>query len=159
MKRIIIHLFFIFTTLSAYSQNSTDTIQVIRSFGTAFKQNGQLLKPRDLVVITSSNSEAYEEMKLAKVNYDFGIVLSTIGGGLIGWTLGSSLSNKKETSWALAYVGGGLIVVSIPLSIAYSKHARSAVKIYNEGVRKISLSKKVLYFGLTKNMFCLKAYF
>ncbi|TLX72638.1 hypothetical protein E9993_17530 [Labilibacter sediminis] len=130
----IIFVFLLTTSMSVlYAQYQTDSIQITKKLGTVYTQNGQNLTPRQLLEITQSNPDAYKAMKLAKINYDTGLVFGFLGGGLIGFPIGSSLGGG-DPNWTLAAVGAGLIAISIPLSSAYNMHAKTAVSIYNSGL-------------------------
>lgn len=120
-------------TALIFGQNQPEPIQVKKGFGTAFIHQGKNLTPRQLLDLTETNAEAYQEMKIAKTNYNIGSVISFAGGFMVGWPLGTALGGG-EANWTLAGVGAGLIVASIPFSISYTKHAQKAVDLYNAGL-------------------------
>lgn len=134
MKKIFLLFILITTVFTAFGQVS-DTIEIRKSFGTRYRLHGKNLLPRQLVEITKSNPEAYQEMKIAKSNYDGGYALGAIGGFMVGWPLGTAIAGR-DPNWVLAGIGVGFIVVSIPLTAAYNKHAKAAVNIYNRDLRK-----------------------
>lgn len=98
-----------------------------------FFQNGQKLRPGELLKITQINPEAYKEMKKAKSGFDVATIFGSIGGFLIGWPLGTALAGG-DPNWALAGIGAGLVVVAIPFNSSYVKHAKNSVRIYNAGL-------------------------
>lgn len=117
-----------------FSQAPPDTIEVRKSFwGTTFRHNGKTLRPRDLLDITVADPKAYEEMRIAKRNYDVGYAFNFAGGFFLGWPLGTAVGGG-EPEWGLAGVGFGLTMVSIPFYQAFVKHTTKAVRIYNAGV-------------------------
>jgi hypothetical protein len=146
------------TVFSSYGQNKSDSIEIKKTLGTVFRQNGKNLTPSQLLNITQSNTEAYKEMKIAKSNYDVGFVFGFTGGFLVGWTAGTAIAGGKP-NWTLAGIGAGLIVVSIPFSTAYTKHAKNAVKLYNNGLKSTGLSNVDLKIGLTSNGIGVKVVF
>jgi len=147
MKKFLIPLGLFFLMHCASGQSVADSISFKKvALGTVFQQNGKNLVTRDLVEITSSNPEAYKEMKTAKGNLDAGNVFGFAGGFLIGWPIGSAISGT-EANWALAGIGAGLIVVSIPFTAGFNKHARNAVSIYNSGLSPIVSDNVKLKFG------------
>jgi len=150
MKRIIYITFFLMTMMSAFAQNKADSIEIKKTLGTVFRQNGKNLTPRQLLDLTQSNAEAYKEMKMAKSNYDVGFVFGFAGGFLVGWPVGTAIAGGKP-NWTLAGIGAGLIVVSIPFSTAYNKHAKNAVRIYNNGLKQTGLTMVDVKIGLTCN--------
>lgn len=108
MKRIIILGLFLFILSQLFAQNQSDPIEVKKVFlGTRFRQNGKNLKVQQLMDITRINEEAYKEMKIARNNYNAAIAFTIAGG----------------------------IFAGIPFQIAFTKHAKSAVEIYNEGIK------------------------
>lgn len=150
MKKTLTILLLILSTLQLIAQNQTDTIEVKQSFGTIFRQNGRNLTPKDLLEITKLNAAAYQEMQVAKKNYDAASIFGFAGGFMIGWPLGAAIAGGKP-NWTLAAIGAGLVVVSIPLTVAYTKHAKNAVSIYN-GKGLPTASRKIDFnLGLTGN--------
>jgi hypothetical protein len=150
MSKIIFIVIFLMSFLSSFGQSKSDSIEIKKTFGTVFRQNGKNLTARQLFEVTQSNPEAYKEMKIAKSNYDIGFVFGFAGGFLVGWQVGTSLAGG-EPNWAMAGIGAGLIVVSIPFSTAYTKHATNAVKLYNSGLKQTGLNNVDLKLGLTGN--------
>jgi len=151
---LIIAIGVIVSSLNTVSaQNQTDSIFFENN--RIYKQNDVILGPKQLLEVTKINPEAYKEMKIAKSNSDFAMILSAGGGFMIGWTLGTALGGG-EPQWALAGVGVGLLVLTIPLMSGYKKHAKNAVDIYNSGLNKppTTVNRKVkLDMGLTSNGF------
>ncbi|MDX9882453.1 MAG: hypothetical protein RBS73_10325 [Prolixibacteraceae bacterium] len=150
MKRTILTGFFIVVTLSLFAQNTNAPVEIKKSFGTVFTQNGKNLTPRQLAAIMQSDPKAAAEMKIAKSNYSVGSVFGFAGGFLIGWPVGTAIGGGKP-NWAMAGIGAGLVAISIPFSSAYTKHAKNAVGIYNEKLKQTSLPKADFKFGLTCN--------
>lgn len=146
------------TVFNSYGQNKSDSIEIKKALGTIFRQNGKNLTPRQLLDITQSNTEAYKEMKIAKSNYDIGLVFGFAGGFLVGWPLGTAIAGG-EPNWTLAGIGAGLILVSIPFSTAYTKHAKNAVNLYNNGLKSTGLNNVDFKIGLTYNGIGVKVIF
>ena len=131
------HLFLIILTLlgssSLIGQNSVDKIEVEKKMATVFTQNGQRLVLKQLLSITKDVPQAYERMSIAKNNYTAAQALGGIGGGLIGWPIGTAIGGG-DPNWTLAGIGVAVIVVSIPFNNAYLKHAKKGAEIYNESL-------------------------
>lgn len=138
------------TVFCSYGQHASDTIEIKKSLGTVFRQNGKNLNTRQLLNITQSNTEAYKEMKIAKSNYDIGTAFGFAGGFLVGWPLGTAIAGG-EPNWTLAGIGAGLIAVSIPFTAAYTKRAKNAVHLYNNGIKSTGMNNVDLKIGLTYN--------
>jgi len=158
MNRLFILIFLIFELLLStanysFAQNQNDSILIENN--RIYKQNDVALRPKQLLEITEINPEAYKEMKIAKSNSDFSMVLGFAGGFMIGWTLGTVLGGG-EPMWILGGVGAGLLVLTIPLATGYKKHAKNAVDIYNSGLNSPpnTANRKVnLDMGITTNGF------
>ncbi len=132
MKKIFFIGLLLMTFFNLYSQGMPDTIEVKKSI---FRQNGKRLAPKQLLEITKSNSEAYKEMGIAKINHDIGSLFALTGGFFIGLPIGTFLAGS-DPNWALVGIGVGLACISIPFSTAYTKHAKNAVKLYNDGLKQ-----------------------
>lgn len=131
----------------AFSQSLDNNITYTKVFGGyKFEQNGEMLNPKRMLDLFQGNEEAYEAMKKAKANYDPAMVLSVIGGALIGWPLGTAIGGG-DPNWALAGIGAVFVVGTIPLSKAFNRHAIRAVDIYNAKLQPSASAG--LYFGAT----------
>ncbi|SDL47250.1 hypothetical protein SAMN05421823_106117 [Catalinimonas alkaloidigena] len=118
-------------SVSAQAVTVTDSITVKPGPGTVFMYQGNRLKPKQLLLLTQRSPAAYQEMQIAKSKSDVASVLGFIGGGLVGWPIGTALGGGQP-NWALAGVGAGIIAVSIPFTASYNKHARAAAALYNQ---------------------------
>ncbi len=134
----LITLFISAINLSAQPLN--DTIEIRKEFSTVFLQNELELSPKDLLLITKSNPEAYKEMKKARANNILSSAIGFAGGAMIGWTLGNRMINGNTNPWLL---GSGIILIgtSVGCSVGYSIHTKKAVMIFNEAIRKNAPSK------------------
>lgn len=147
--KLLICSFFLTTALFSVSgQAPTDSITIKKSFGTVFLQHGKILTPKQLLKITKTVDEAYNEMKLAKNNFDAGSVIGFTGGAFIGWPIGTAIGGG-EPNWTLAAVGAGLIVVSVPFTSAYKKHTIKAISIFNSRLKNTGLTNIDFKIGCT----------
>lgn len=74
-------------------------------------------------------------MKLAKANLKAGSIFAGLGGGLIGFPVGTSLGGGKP-QWTLVAVGAGVILVgAVPFAHSANRHLREAVMIYNKDIK------------------------
>ncbi|NEN24527.1 hypothetical protein G3O08_13550 [Cryomorpha ignava] len=144
---LTILLLFILSSISVSAQ--TKSIDPTAKKG-VFEQNGMRLTPKQLLKITESNPEAYQEMKKAKENYDFANVLGFIGGGLIGWPIGTAIGGG-EPHWILAGVGGAVLLCIIPLSNGYNNRSMNAVEMYNSGLVQSQYKVPSFKLGSTQN--------
>jgi len=152
MKKIICVsvLFLLSGAIQIFAQNHNDSIEIKKTLGTVYLQKGKRLTPKQLMNITKANPEAYEEMKVAKTNYDVSVIFGFAGGFLVGWPLGTAIAGG-DPEWTLAGVGAGLIIVSIPFTASYNKHARNAVNLYNHSLSQTGLYDINFNIGLTNN--------
>lgn len=139
MKNFFLLSLLLICFVKAHSQ-SADTIEIRKSFGTKYMQKGKVLKPRQLVEIMKTNSEALAEMRKAKSNFDAGSVIGAVGGFMVGWELGTSLGGR-DADWGVAGAGAGLIVVSLLFNGSYNSHAKAAIHLYNSDLKKSATSK------------------
>lgn len=157
MKRLISLAFLLCCLSPLFAQNQHDSIEVKKSFGTVFKQNGRILTVNQLVKLVESNPDARKEMKIAKSNYTVNTIFGSLGGAMVGYPLGTAIAGG-DPEWVLAGIGAGLFAVSIPFAIAYVKHAKNAVNIHNRDVKTTGM--KIDYrLGLTSNGIALKLTF
>lgn len=150
MKKIIIFCLVLFTCFALKAQNQSDSIQIEMKFGTNYIYQGKKLNPRQLLNVMEVNPEAYDVMKKAKRNYDAAQVFSFIGGALIGYPIGTAIGGG-DPNWLLAGIGVGVVGVAIPFSIAFNKNARSAVALYNEGLRTLGHQNVEMKLGMSAN--------
>jgi len=132
-KFFLIPFFLICTISHVQSQTSTDSIQIVRKNGLKFSQHGKILKPAELLTIMKPNSEAYTIMKKAKGSRDIGTIIGSVGGFMVGWSIGG-LIGKGEIDTKLLIAGGALVIASIPFGSSYNSNATKAVNIYNDGL-------------------------
>lgn len=100
------------------------------SGGYKYTQNGNQLKMRDLVKTLESNQQAFDLIKKAQTNQSLASVIGFVGGGLVGWPIGTAIGGG-DANWVLAGVGAGLIGVSIPIASGANKKTKKAVETYN----------------------------
>lgn len=143
---------------SANSQVQNDSIEIRGEKGAAAYQNDKALDIKQMLDITSANTEAYKYMKLAKSNLDGAKILGYIGGFMIGYTLGAAVMGG-EPNWLVAGGGLGVILLAIPLSKSYNKNVRKAVGIYNSGLVKHETRKINCNFGTTSDGFGIRVSF
>jgi hypothetical protein len=150
MKRVIIIAIALFASINIYSQNQTDSIQVIKKLGTVFQQNGKTLTMAQIESITQLDPQAAKEMKIAKSNYTFSVIFGGIGGGLIGYPIGTAIGGG-EPNWTLAGIGAGIALLSIPFSLGSAKHTTNAARIYNKSLQHSPIPNMDIKFGSTQN--------
>ncbi|HBG71882.1 MAG: hypothetical protein A2W93_03815 [Bacteroidetes bacterium GWF2_43_63] len=152
MNKFLISTIALLIFITAQSQNSTDSITIVRSNNISFIQNNIVLTPKRLAGVLKSNTTSYKELRAAKNNLFFSDLFSYAGGFMIGAPLGTVLAGGKP-EWALAAAGVGLVVVSIPLRLAYSRRTINAVNIYNTDLKKNGCLQKEVHLAATSNGF------
>jgi hypothetical protein len=103
-----------------------------------YTQNGNQLKMRDLVKTLESNQQAFEMINKAQTNRSLASVIGFVGGGLVGWPIGTAIGGG-DANWVLAGVGAGLIGVSIPIASGANKKTKEAVETYNASLGTTAL--------------------
>jgi hypothetical protein len=158
MIRFYLALTVLTTAICAQAQTGTDTIEMRKTIGTVFLLNELELSPKDLIQVIRPNPEAYKKMKIAKLSNTLSTITGIAGGGMLGWSLGSSMM-KGETNWLLTGIGAGLMGISIGFSIGYNIYTKKAVRIYNDGLLQSGFHNRNIRFGITGNGFTLKYQF
>ena len=130
MKKVCLFLLF-FVSLSVYGQEPIEYKEIF--LGYEFYRAGQTIDINTMKSIMSGDPEAYPVIKSAKALYATGNVLSFIGGGFIGWPVGTALGGG-EPEWGLAIIGAGIVAVALPVAYAGSQKAKEAADIYNYGL-------------------------
>ncbi len=153
MKRIIV--FFTLLTMGftfAFGQAPSDSITMKKVFGGyQFYQGDKLLKVNQLVNTMKTNEQAYKQIKSAQSTYTMAMILSSAGGFMVGWPLGTAVGGG-EPNWTIAGIGAGLIVAAIPISQSFNKKAKQAVDTFNSGLQTSSFwEKNELNLTLTGN--------
>ena len=122
--------------------STAQEIEIEKSFGGyTFFQDGEEQKIGQLVEIMETNQEAFDFMKKAQTNYTFSSILGFIGGGLIGWPLGTAIGGG-DPEWFLAGIGAGVVAIAIPLEIGGNKNAEKAINMYNSSLGSTSFRFK-----------------
>ena len=159
MKNIATSIVFFLVLQNIFAQEISDTIQIKKILlGTVFQMNGKNLKPNQLIDITKSNPEAYSVMKIARTNFNMGMIFMFAGGILFYYSLGT-LVYTDSPNWTPAAIGAGLVIVSIPFGMSYVNHAKTAVKIYNNSLGYSYNSNPIMRLCVTNNGIGLKVIF
>jgi hypothetical protein len=138
MKRNLIALVIgLFLTFSLSAQVA-DTISYTKVFGGfKYSKGNEILSLKKINVLVKEDPKAYAYMKKAVVGSSIAQVFGGIGGGLIGYTLGTA-AGGGDAEWSIALVGCGFIVVALPLAHSADKNVLKAVQTYNRGIKPIS---------------------
>lgn len=144
-RKSFILLLGLLLSISAFSQNNSDTIQIVQAGGGYnFRLNGETINIKNMQALMQNNAEALKYLNKAKSTNGFLSVLSYAGGFLIGYPVGT-LIGGGEPNWTLAAVGCGLVVIAIPISSSVKSNARKAVSIYNSGLSDSSYRPAATY--------------
>lgn len=151
MKRIIsILLFFILSHCTLIAQNQSDSIEIKRSAGVKYFQNGYPLTQKQVLSIMKTDDVAYNEMQIARERSINAIVFGAAGGFLVGYQLGKLIADGyPKLVWI--GVGSALILISVPITGASYKHAKNAVDFYNSGIKQTAFHKVEYRIGLNEN--------
>jgi len=109
-----------------------DTIQITKvAGGHKFNYNGQTLTMNSLGELLNKNTLASKYYNKAYGTNGLLQVLGYLGGGLIGYPIGTFLGGG-EPNWKLAAVGLGVLAVSIPIVSSANINLLKAVNAYNQ---------------------------
>lgn len=152
-KKLISFLFYLLICISVFSQNTNDSIQIIKtSTNYRYLQQGNVLSLRQMTQIMKPDKEATMYLKSAKISTGISALLECSGGFLIGYQIGTIIAGKGANLSMLA-VGIGLWVVDIPINIATKRNLFKAIHHYNSYKSKNSLSSNTYDFhmGISQN--------
>jgi len=148
MKKALLALTIIIACITI---SNSQKISIEKTFsGLKFTQKGKYLKMNELVSIMKSNPNSYKLIKSAQTNDLLARIISGVGGGLIGYPIGTAIGGGKP-NWTIAGVGAGLVVISIPIASNAKKKARQAVGIYNSGLESTTSTEFNPYFKIIAN--------
>ena len=132
------HALVLIITLLITSFANAQKIDTEKVFGGyKYTYNDELMSIGDLATIIEANTDAFKLIKKGRANRSLSGALGFVGGGLIGWPLGTSIAGG-ETNWAMAGIGAGLIIVAIPISSNSNKKINQAVELYNASLNATS---------------------
>ena len=152
-KKPIILLFNLIISISIFSQNSNDSIQIIKlNRNYSYEQNSHVLNYREIKEILKADKEATRYLKSAKLSNDISTALRWAGGFLIGYPIGGLIAGKKVNASMLT-VGIGFLVIDIPVSIAVKKNLFKSISVYNDHKNATGLidNDYDLQMGITQN--------
>lgn len=152
-KKPIILLFNLIISISIFSQNSNDSIQIIKlNRNYSYEQNSHILNYQEIKEILKADKEATRYLKSAKLSNDISTALRWAGGFLIGYPIGGLIVGKKVNTSMLT-VGIGFLVIDIPVSIAVKKNLFKSISIYNDHKNATGLidNDYDLQMGITQN--------
>lgn len=95
------------------------------------KSNGQTISAKQAAALMAKYPEAQKYMYAAKSDQAGANFLLFLGGGLIGFPIGTQIAGG-DANWTLAGIGGGLILVALPFIGNFKQKAQIAIKLYNE---------------------------
>ena len=111
-------------------------------------QNGTKLTPTKVKEVMSGNSEALKTYNSGQAIGTVGVILSCIGGGLIGWDLGMRLSADEGNGTLLA-IGAVGIGAGLCFALIGDANVKKSVTLYNAKTSNNAVSYQV-NFGFTQ---------
>lgn len=135
---LIIGTFLCLFSFVAAGQTHADSIFAVKKkLSTFFVKNGKKQSVNQMLELMENNPPAYKEMKKAGSNRLIDGVISVVGGGLIGWTIGGAF--RGQPKWYLLGIGVGVLCTTIPFEMQYVRHAKNAIEIYHQGLNETGL--------------------
>ncbi len=132
---IIFLLFLVVPSPCAFGQVEGDPIRLGKAFaGYKFYQNDHRLTIRQLRDAVAANKQAYTEIESARRTHVWMLILSGLGGAMIGNPIGTAMGGG-DPDWSYALVGSGLVFVAlVPLNNKFTREAKRGVDLYNSGL-------------------------
>ena len=148
MRKALLTLTIIIASITI---SNAQKISTEKTFGgLKFTQNGKNLTMNELVSTMKSSPNSYKLIKSAKSNNLLAQVIGGVGGGLIGFPIGTAIGGGKP-NWTLAGIGAGLVGISIPISSNVKKKAKKAVEIYNSSLNSTTSTNFIPNFKVIAN--------
>lgn len=107
-----------------------DTSRPLQIDGGTYRQGDQAILVPDLEDKLAVHPATAQEMGGYKAKKWTGMILGSVGGGLVGWNVGDNLTSGRS-DWTLALVGAGSIALAIPFALMADGQLRSAAETYN----------------------------
>lgn len=130
--------------------SKTDPIEIRKSFGTSFYQNGKKIPGSLVREIVSKNPEAVKEMQLFRKNYKASVIINTAGAFMVGYPVAIAVLGGNA-NWVMVGAGAGLIGAGIPFTKSYIRHAEKAAQIHNAGLKPSAFKSSSVELGLNNS--------
>lgn len=115
---------------------------------------GVKLSFNDINTLTAPYPEAQAYMERAKSTGSTATFLGMLGGGLLGFGVGSLIATRdSRAGYYTLGIGAIIVIIAIPVSIKSGRHVYHAVNIYNDA-QDLSLNtspKTEIQLSLTGN--------
>jgi hypothetical protein len=125
-----------FTVGCATTGRRLDTSRPLQFESGTFRQDGQPLLESDVEATFATHPSTRSRMGGYQVKKWTGVILGSVGGGLIGWNLTDNLLRVGDGStkdWTPSLVGVGAAALSLPFALMAKMQMDSAVESYNGG--------------------------
>ncbi|HZI04457.1 MAG TPA: hypothetical protein VEZ71_10565 [Archangium sp.] len=110
-----------------------DTTRPLQLDGGTYRQGDQPILVSDLEEKLAAHPSAGPKMGAYQAMKWTGLILSGVGGSLVGWNVGDNLMKTGKADWTPALVGAGTIALAIPFALIADGQLRSAAETYNGG--------------------------
>lgn len=139
-------------TMTAFSQNSTDSIKKVQfSNGFRYQQAGRLLNPYDFRQLLSKDKTSDKYYRNAQTLGGFANAFGYTGGFCIGYPIGQAIAGN-QMNWSLFSLGCGFVLLAIPISIAGNQKLKMAIDTYNGNLKpRTGLNQLDVKVGSTQN--------
>lgn len=153
MVQRFIFLIIMFTCImTTFSQNSTDSIKIVRfNNSSSYQQAGRVLKSSDFKYILSANKTSLKYFRKAQTLGGFSSAFNYVGGFCIGYPIGYAIKGG-QMNWSLFSMGCGFVMLAIPISIASNHKLKMAIDNYNSNLKpETVLNQLDVKLGCTQN--------
>ncbi len=145
MKYVFSFVIILFTLQSSFAQEKP-IMTLERGY---IKSDNKVISVKHALQLMAKYPEALAYMKGAKSDQAGAQVLGAIGGGLIGFPVGTQIAGG-DPNWTLAGIGAVFILASIPFIGNYKQKAQIAIKLYNESGPQAYRWKPKIRFGVSE---------
>jgi hypothetical protein len=146
------------TPAAAVKQDGGATLLTARSGVVYDSKTSRNLSPEEVRTLMAACPEALQLYDRAQHQEVWSYVMAGVGGGLIGWGLGSMIVNLAEgadvavENYLFMITGTGVVAAAFILVGAAVKNVKTSVNLYNNAVSgRTSAFSGNLRFGLTRS--------
>jgi len=149
MKNILLFFCLVLLFFQGFSQKSADTIEIRKH---KYYYQGQTISHSTVVEILQTDRMAHRHVQNRNACAIPAYILGFVGGGLIGWPLGTYIGGG-EPEWYLAGIGGGLVAVGLGIAIIGDAQMKKAIQVFNSNRRALGQQQMFFNVGLTNTGF------
>lgn len=135
--------------LASYTTSLSQQLEFIHipMSGYTIYQGEERLSMFKIMTLMAPNPAAYKSMNACRNLRMLSGVFGLVGGGFIGYPLGTAVGGG-DPNWNLLAIGFAVVGVGVPFSIKARKKAEEAVNLWNSGAQSRTPSRQSYYYAI-----------